>query len=100
MADHRSKDAEQVLARPAGMTILADEQDRSQRALGQGARGSVHDQQLPVFKVFHRTLNVPTGDEQVSIGAGGIPQGVRPNFKPVPGAINVPHGEEQVTISR
>lgn len=98
MADIRAKKAEQIIGTPAGVTLLPDDLADSQATLGQRAQGQIDDMPLPAFKTFHTTLNVPTGEEQVSLGVGGNPfAGKKPNFKPVPPAMNVPTGEEQVT---
>lgn len=101
MADDRAISAEGVISRPAGVTLLPDEQSDSQAVLGQSAAGRIDEHPAPAFKVFHEKLNIPTGEEQVSLGAPGtLPAGVRPNLKPTPPAMNVPTGEEQVTVGR
>lgn len=101
MTDTRAKRAEDILTRPAGITVLPDELGRSQFALGQGATGSLGEHPLPAFKTFHSVINVPTGEEQVSLGADENPfAGMRPDFRPIPRQMNVPHGNEQVTVGR
>lgn len=99
--DPRAKKAEQVVAAPAGVTILPDELAGSQARLGQQTTGGLAEPPLPAFKVFPSVVNVPTGQEQATLRAERDPfVGQRPDFKPTPGAINVPHGEETVTIRR
>lgn len=98
--DPRAKQAERIVAKPAGVTILPNELERSQTRLGQEAAPSLGSTPLPAFKVFPNVVNYPTGHEQLTLGAAPSLQGARPDFKPTPGAINIPHGDEQVTIRR